>query len=46
MANRHMNQVITSFNQIDYTFLKDFSKIIVSGPQRSGTNLVLSVIHI
>ncbi len=40
MANRHMNQVITSLNQIDYSFLKNFNKIIVSGPQRSGTNLV------
>ena len=35
-----MNQVINSFNQIDYSYLKSFNKIIISGPQRSGTNLV------
>lgn len=31
--------IITSFDQFDFEALKSFDKIIVSGPQRSGTNL-------
>jgi len=34
-----MKQVISSHNQVDFDFLKSFKRIIVSGPQRSGTNL-------
>ena len=35
-----MKQIINSHSQLDFSFLKGFSKIVVSGPQRSGTNLL------
>lgn len=35
-----MRQIITNEKHIDFSFLKNFSKIVVTGPQRSGTNLL------
>jgi len=34
-----MRQAISSHTQIDFNLLKSFDRIVVSGPQRSGTNL-------
>ena len=40
-----MKQVISSHAQIDFDFLRSFDRIIISGPQRSGTNLASQFIH-
>jgi|ETNmetMinimDraft_25_1059894.scaffolds.fasta_scaffold11993_4 hypothetical protein len=34
-----MRQAISSHTQIDFDLLRSFERIVVSGPQRSGTNL-------